>query len=298
MRHFSYAAQGTVPGCPDRNSLPRCVHSHKASRSPGALRWKKFDVSVVPFQVASISQSLSRGRSCGSSCIRAISPAPWSRYLPEETGVKSDRLAEAGQVVPVVSVRQTMPELEICKSRNPEPGHRSKVGRVAAGSTSLEGEEKANFARVDSSSSCASYQYIKTASCPNSLIIMACRQSENIKSSSHSSRHHRKMPMDMLDAAITWTPKTGKADDPVQVSGLGILPAVSMDSSKHSIAMSDCCHLRDWCEVQYYNQTISAVAGSSRSKCRKEDTTMVIKSKPHGCCEVVKSTSCHRSVLG
>lgn len=129
------------------------------------------------------------------------------------------------------------------------------------------------------------------------------RSDSSLLSSSHHHHHHNQMvSMDMLDAAVTWTPKSGKSDDPVQVAGLGVLPAVSMDSnsnsSKLSIAMSDCCHLRDCCEVQHYCQTISAVAGSSRGKSRKEDTTMIIKSKAHGCCQVVKSRSCHRSALG
>lgn len=147
------------------------------------------------------------------------------------------------------------------------------------------------------SSSCCFVVY-QSCSISSYSCTMDFRRSQTISSSLLSSRRHQMVSMDMLDAAVTWTPKTGKNDDPVQVAGLGILPAVSMDNSKHSIAMSDCCHLRDCCEVQYYCQTITAVAASSRSKSRKEDTTMIIKSKPHDCCQVMKSRSCHRSALG
>ncbi|KAM3413915.1 hypothetical protein BST61_g10588 [Cercospora zeina] len=88
--------------------------------------------------------------------------------------------------------------------------------------------------------------------------------------------HDRIVSMDMLDAAVTWTSKNEGTEDPVQVAGLGILPAVSHQSQKHStIAMSDCCHFSDCCEVQYSDQ--------ATTKSRKEGTTLVIKSGTRAC---------------
>ncbi|KAF2213624.1 hypothetical protein CERZMDRAFT_96455 [Cercospora zeae-maydis SCOH1-5] len=109
----------------------------------------------------------------------------------------------------------------------------------------------------------------------------------------------RMVSMDMLDAAVTWASKNEATDDPVQVAGLGILPAVSLQSQKHStIAMSDCCHFSDCCEVQYSDQAASTAPSGSRTKSRKEGTTLVVKSGYNQCCTGVKSKSCYRNVLG
>ncbi|KXT02285.1 hypothetical protein AC578_242 [Pseudocercospora eumusae] len=63
---------------------------------------------------------------------------------------------------------------------------------------------------------------------------------------SHSNSSSTKMrSMTTLNLAVTWEPKRG---EPVQVSGLGILPAVSLDFSNDSMKVSDCCDLTRCCE--------------------------------------------------
>ncbi|KXT10584.1 hypothetical protein AC579_9179 [Pseudocercospora musae] len=52
--------------------------------------------------------------------------------------------------------------------------------------------------------------------------------------------------MTTLNLAVTWEPRRG---EPVQVSGLGILPAVSLDFSNDSMAVSDCRDLTRCCDT-------------------------------------------------